>query len=241
VTEPVDKSRKKTSRKTKFLGGGIALLVVGAAIVITVVATARNNIQTPPKGVVNIKVTPSPINKPTNTGTDLTTEIVNIPIGADKEELTNDLVQILNIQYDGNLNQKTVDVILNNIGTTPVELSRQIATQHMKASFDGQYISSWRQDTNLSVFFDYMVERNAERIQGFTRGQSLVESQTLISSSFIRRGPTEVVISVITVDRYNDPNDPANTTKINGVTGTQEFTLVPQGDHLVIAKQVVTA
>jgi hypothetical protein len=225
VTEPVDKSRKKTSRKTKFLGGGIALLVVGAAIVITVVATARNNIQTPPKGVVNIKVTPSPINKPTNTGTDLTTEIV----------------QILNIQYDGNLNQKTVDVILNNIGTTPVELSRQIATQHMKASFDGQYISSWRQDTNLSVFFDYMVERNAERIQGFTRGQSLVESQTLISSSFIRRGPTEVVISVITVDRYNDPNDPANTTKINGVTGTQEFTLVPQGDHLVIAKQVVTA
>jgi hypothetical protein len=89
--------------------------------------------------------------------------------------------------------------------------------------------------------FNLTVERTFGRLQAYTAGQTLKYSIELTSVDILSSDATKTVVDMTTTEHYTDsnPKDAGNVARINGAVGTREYTLIPQGNHLVISQELI--
>jgi hypothetical protein len=231
--DPINPNKRK-----RRLVVGITAGVAGLALAATAALGLGSHSQSQTNKTTKTTETTAPSNPIKSSEVAPAYKIVFIPIGATGDEIGKLIIDIENAQYDGNLTQATYDAILHdNSGASFDDLGKNIATANTTKIMNAQYKPGWNQDQNLSDIYTHVVYRNATRIHNYTSGQTLKENISFKSAQIISKHDTEIVINIISVDHYTNPNDPVNEANIDGGVSNEVYTLVPLANRLVISHQ----
>jgi hypothetical protein len=221
------------------------LVTIGLGVGAGALASASHNEPSKDKPVATGEAHPTSTPNATPTGTPETSnniESLVIPLDATPDQLGTALTAVENAAYGGDLNQASVDVVLNDTtGKGITELLQGVANENVTNVFDAQFVSNWKEDSDLVLAHDFITDRNFGRLQAYSAGQTLKYSLTLKSMDVVSKDASKTVVDITTTEHFKDTN-PVNATgveKIDGVDGTWEYTLVPQGDRLVISQAVI--